>query len=160
MITSIISSLTESVNLTFTTFILVFTVCILVQRLLSSGSRSRYQNLPPCPAFKLPVLGHLHLLDLDLTRSFRRFREQLGDVFRLQFGNRVCVVICGFNAIKEALVKNGDTFTYRPVLPLLDRIVRGAGKHKLLHSAFGSLRDKRMRGHRFSLRLGQFISEN
>ena len=132
MITLIISLLTESVNLTFTTFILVFTVCILVQRLLSSGSSSRYQKLPPCPGFKLPVLGHLHLLDLDLTRSFRRFREQLGDVFRLQLGNRMCVVICGFDAIKEALVKNGVTFMNRPDLPLVNRMFEGDGKHEIL----------------------------
>lgn len=114
-------------SMDFTTVIIVFTVCIVLHYLLSY--KQRYSPpLPPSPTVALPVIGHLHLLDHDMRKVFRKYHKQLGDVYRLQFGERVAIVIAGYETIKEAFLKQGDYFARRPSMYITDRCNRNAGK--------------------------------
>ncbi|ESQ53355.1 hypothetical protein EUTSA_v10027312mg, partial [Eutrema salsugineum] len=48
-------------------------------------------NLPPSPAYSLPVIGHLHLLKNPIHRTFLSLSQSLGNtpIFHLRFGNRL-----------------------------------------------------------------------
>lgn len=84
--------------------------------------------LPPSPGVSLPIIGHLHLLKKDHKESFREFRKKLGDVYSLQFGNKLVVVLSGYDTIKEAFKTKGDQFPNRGNLPILDKVTRNMGE--------------------------------
>jgi len=106
---------------------LVVTVIPLVFWLLFKR-RTYSPPLPPTPSLALPVIGHLHLLDKDTRVSFREFRKKCGDVYSIQLGNKLVVVISGYDAIKEGFKTNGDKFPARGTLPIIDKITRNMGK--------------------------------
>jgi len=73
---------------------------------------------PPGPWLKLPLLGYLPWLDgrkpyVTLWNLSRRY----GNVFQVRFGSRAVVVLNGRETIKEAFVRQGDTFAGRPDFP-------------------------------------------
>ena len=69
----------------------------------------------PCAHFKYSE--YIHVLFL--------FRRRFGDVFRLRFGHRPVVVLCGPQAVREALVEKADSFSERPDWTALVNAVRG-----------------------------------
>ncbi|CAL9697157.1 unnamed protein product [Knipowitschia caucasica] len=74
----------------------------------------RPKNFPPGPT-PLPVLGNLHNLSLDNPlRDFERLRFKYGNVYSLYLGSKPMVMLCGVQAIKEALVNKGVEFAGRP----------------------------------------------
>ncbi|XP_031540203.2 cytochrome P450 2J2-like [Vicugna pacos] len=80
--------------------------------------RRRAKNYPPGPP-RLPFVGHLFHLDLQKGHlSVQRFVKKYGELFRLDFGDLVSVVITGLPLIKEALVHQGQNFVNRPITPL------------------------------------------
>ena len=72
------------------------------------------------PGMALPLLGHLPIMNLDPRSQFHEFRKKYGDVFSLYLGTRFVVVLCGFDTIKKAFVKNADAFSSRPHTFLTD----------------------------------------
>ncbi|XP_072286507.1 cytochrome P450 2G1-like [Pyxicephalus adspersus] len=84
-------------------------------------------NLPPGPT-PLPVLGNLlqlktgHLMD-----SFQEIREKYGDIYTIYMGPRRVIVLCGYDAAKEALVDQGDVFGMRGLLPSVEQYFKGQG---------------------------------
>ncbi|XP_069123487.1 cytochrome P450 2C8-like [Argopecten irradians] len=100
------------VNMDVTTG-LVFTLVFLVVYKLSRRGPKR--NLPPCPPFCLPVVGHLPLLaQRDLLETFTLQRRKLGDIYRLEIGSTTVVVISSYRLLHTAFVKNADIFSDRP----------------------------------------------
>lgn len=92
--------------------------------------RKRYSPpLPPSPGVSLPVIGHLYLVKPDIRQTFRKVKKTCGDVFSLQFGNRLIVVLSSYRSIKEAFKTNGDRFPLRAQLPMLDKVTRNMGMH-------------------------------
>ncbi|KAK7891937.1 hypothetical protein WMY93_023900 [Mugilogobius chulae] len=74
----------------------------------------RPKNFPPGPT-PLPVLGNLHNLSLDNPlQDFERLRKKYGNVYSLYLGSKPMVMLCGVQAIKEALVNKGVEFAGRP----------------------------------------------
>ncbi|XP_059161769.1 cytochrome P450 2C15-like [Physella acuta] len=71
-------------------------------------------NLPPCPTRPLPLLGHLLTLEENPRSQFKKWHEQLGDIYSLYMGNKLVVFICGYDLMKELLLKRRDEFQYRP----------------------------------------------
>ncbi|CAH2314078.1 cytochrome P450 2G1-like [Pelobates cultripes] len=53
--------------------------------------------------------------------------KKYGDVYTLYLGPRRVVVLCGYDAVKEALVDNGDEFGLRGQLPVIDLYIQGHG---------------------------------
>ncbi|KAM4642693.1 cytochrome P450 2F2-like [Discoglossus pictus] len=83
--------------------------------------------LPPGPR-TLPVVGNLHQLDTkDMVNSLKVLSERYGPVFTIYLGQRPCVVLYGYQAVKEALVDQGDTFSGRGDIPVLHDFTHGNG---------------------------------
>ncbi|XP_069129911.1 cytochrome P450 2B5-like [Argopecten irradians] len=71
-------------------------------------------NGPPGPP-GYPVVGNFPLfISSDRSKLFHQLRGKYGDVFSLQLGSRRMVVINGYEALKEAFVKQADVFSERP----------------------------------------------
>ncbi|XP_041376981.1 cytochrome P450 2J4-like [Gigantopelta aegis] len=88
-------------------------VCTMVCLFFWTCTR-RPRGIPPGPLFTLPILGNLLQVGRNPITSFQKMRKQYGDVFSVYFGNRLVVVINGFENLKEAFVIKGDVFTTRP----------------------------------------------
>uniref|UniRef100_A0ACB8GG07 Uncharacterized protein n=1 Tax=Sphaerodactylus townsendi TaxID=933632 RepID=A0ACB8GG07_9SAUR len=90
-----------------------------------NGSSHR---LPPGPK-ALPLIGNLHQMDLKRPyRTMLQFSKQYGPVYRIQLGWQKMVVLAGYEAVKEALVNQGDAFADRPHVPIFDDQRGGHGE--------------------------------
>ncbi|RWS29934.1 ecdysone biosynthesis protein-like protein, partial [Leptotrombidium deliense] len=70
---------------------------------------------PSPPA--LPLIGHLHHLAKFADNpwdGFDSFRKRYGNVVSLQLGDKRCILVSSFAAIKEVLITRGDVFANRP----------------------------------------------
>ncbi|XP_018424950.1 PREDICTED: cytochrome P450 2A13-like [Nanorana parkeri] len=84
-------------------------------------------NLPPGPT-PLPFFGNLLQLKAGyLMDSFKEIKEKYGDVFTVYLGPRRVVVLCGYNAVKEALVDQSDVFGMRGLMPTVEKYFQGHG---------------------------------
>ena len=72
-------------------------------------------NLPPGP-FSLPVVGNAHVMAADSKLvNFMEMEKQYGQVFRLNLGKQLAIMVSG-EAIKEAFVTKAVDFAGRPSL--------------------------------------------
>ncbi|KAL4233896.1 hypothetical protein ACF0H5_008568 [Mactra antiquata] len=94
---------------------LVFVAALLLATLFLR----RQKNLPP-GYFAVPLLGSLSLLSkLKNKKTHLVLLEEskkLGSVFRFSIGNRLIVVLSGYDTIHEALVVKKEAFSGRPNL--------------------------------------------
>ncbi|XP_075463054.1 cytochrome P450 2G1-like isoform X2 [Ascaphus truei] len=97
--------------------------CMLIYSTWSTMYRRR--NLPPGPT-PLPVIGNLLQIKRGrMVKSLMDLSEKYGSVYTLYFGSRPVIILCGYKAVKEALIDQGDEFSGRGRLPTLDRIFQG-----------------------------------
>ncbi|KAI8486073.1 cytochrome P450 2 sub U member 1 [Branchiostoma belcheri] len=66
--------------------------------------KRRPRNLPPYPAGRVPLLGHLLALGRAPHLKLTAWRRQYGDVFTVRMGMEDAVVLNGYTAVKDALV--------------------------------------------------------
>ncbi|KAM8952226.1 cytochrome P450 2G1-like [Pelodytes ibericus] len=91
------------------------------------NSMYRNRNLPPGPP-PLPFIGNLLQIERgQMANSLLKLWKRYGPVYTLYFGSRPVIVICGYEAVKEALVDCGDDFFGRGRIPLLDKFADGHG---------------------------------
>nr|XP_002722342.1 cytochrome P450 2B4 [Oryctolagus cuniculus] len=84
-------------------------------------------HLPPGP-WPLPLLGNiLQIHHKGFLQSFQRLREKHGDVFTVYLGSRPVVVLCGYQAVREALVEQAEAFSGRGPIAITDAIFQGTG---------------------------------
>ncbi|XP_067665571.1 cytochrome P450 2U1-like [Haliotis asinina] len=105
-----------------TSLILVFINAALILWL----STRRPPGLPPGPPL-LPFVGNVLSIDADIRITFSKLRRQYGNIFSVYIFNQPVIVLSGYSAIKEALVKNGDHFSERPKSFLTDFFAQGKG---------------------------------
>ncbi|KAK3597330.1 hypothetical protein CHS0354_010967 [Potamilus streckersoni] len=90
--------------------------------------KQRQGKLPPGPKVWIPLIANaLELTEEDIRKPLRRLRKQYGNVYRLYLGTRLSVVICGYEAFREAFVKRGDEFSHRPSMFITDMISQNKG---------------------------------
>ncbi|CAH7378921.1 cytochrome P450 2B1 [Phodopus roborovskii] len=95
--------------------------------LLVRGDTKAHGHLPPGPR-PLPLLGNLLQMDRrGLLNSFMRLREKYGDVFTVHLGPRPVVMLCGTEAIREALVEQAEAFSGRGTVAVIEPIAQGYG---------------------------------
>ncbi|XP_004648669.1 cytochrome P450 2B4-like [Octodon degus] len=95
--------------------------------LLFRGHPKAHGHLPPGPR-PLPFLGNLlHMDRKGLLKSFLKFREKYGDVFTVYLGPRPVVILCGPEAIREALVDQAEDFSGRGPIAVVDSVFQGYG---------------------------------
>ncbi|XP_009630633.1 cytochrome P450 81Q32-like [Nicotiana tomentosiformis] len=83
---------------------------------LVSSRRRQLINLPPTPALKLPIIGHLYLLKPPLYRTLAKLTTKYGPIFSLQFGTRLVLVVSSSSAAEECFTKNDIVLANRPRL--------------------------------------------
>ncbi|XP_063793843.1 cytochrome P450 2G1-like [Pseudophryne corroboree] len=87
----------------------------------------RKHNLPPGPT-PLPLVGTLlYIKRGELVNSLMQLWEKYGPVYTLYFGPQRVVVLCGYEALKEALIDRSEEFGARGQLPALEKYTQGYG---------------------------------
>nr|XP_008542926.1 PREDICTED: cytochrome P450 2B4-like [Equus przewalskii] len=95
--------------------------------LLVRGHPKAYGHLPPGPR-PLPFLGNLLQMDRrGLLKSFLKLQEKYGGVFTVYLGPRPTVMLCGTEAIREALVDQAEAFSGRGKIAVVDQVFQGYG---------------------------------
>ncbi|XP_065427723.1 cytochrome P450 2F3-like [Chrysemys picta bellii] len=109
-----------------TLLLLLLGLSCLVVHLRGKGQR-KGGCLPPGPR-PLPLLGNLLQFDTkDMAKSLLTLSERYGPVYTLHLGSRWVVVLCGYQAVKEALVDQAEAFSGRGDLPVMFRLTQGNG---------------------------------
>ncbi|XP_058735051.1 licodione synthase-like [Vicia villosa] len=81
--------------------------------LLFQQYSNRHKNLPPSPPFKLPLIGHMHLLGPLLHQTLHNFSLKYGPLISLNFGSVLCVVASSPHFAKQLLQNNELSFNSR-----------------------------------------------
>ncbi|XP_010407848.3 cytochrome P450 2C5-like [Corvus cornix cornix] len=111
-----------SAGLLVTLLLVLSVLWFLVWR--SDRKRSR---LPPGPA-PWPILGNLWQKDvLPLYRHYEKLSSTYGPIFTVWLGLKPVVVLCGYKAVKDALVGHSEEFGGRPEIPLLMQLSKDYG---------------------------------
>nr|XP_034955979.1 cytochrome P450 1A1-like isoform X2 [Zootoca vivipara] len=71
------------------------------------------QPRPPGP-WSLPIVGNLLHLGEHPYVSFDRMRKKYGDVFQIKLGMVPVVVVNGLDAVRQVLLRDGESFAARP----------------------------------------------
>ncbi|XP_048801325.1 cytochrome P450 2H1-like isoform X12 [Lagopus muta] len=98
--------------------------CLLIAAWRSSSQRGKE---PPGPT-PIPIIGNVFQLNpWNLMESFKELSKKYGPIFTIHLGPKKVVVLYGYDVVKEALIDNGDTFSGRGVLPMLEKLFKGIG---------------------------------
>uniref|UniRef100_A0A670IQ00 Cytochrome P450 2A13-like n=1 Tax=Podarcis muralis TaxID=64176 RepID=A0A670IQ00_PODMU len=107
---------------------LFLVICLFCLTVLSTWRQMhRKSQMPPGPT-PLPFIGNLLQVNTsDMYRSFMKIHEKYGPVYTIHLGPRRVVVLCGYDAVKEALVNQAEEFSGRGEQSAFDWIFRGYG---------------------------------
>ncbi|KAM4696330.1 cytochrome P450 2G1-like [Rhinophrynus dorsalis] len=107
------------------TILLVLFTCIFIYS--TWNSMYRKCNLPPGPT-PCPLIGNLLSIKKgELVNSLMKLWKQYGPVYTLYFGSQPVIILCGYEAVKEALVDQAEEFGDRGTISSIDRIAQGYG---------------------------------
>ncbi|XP_053328575.1 cytochrome P450 2G1-like [Spea bombifrons] len=85
------------------------------------------RNLPPGPT-PLPFIGNLLQIERgQMANSMIKLWKKYGDVYTLYFGSSPVIIICGYQAVKEALVDQGEEFGARGNLVTMNKFTQDYG---------------------------------
>ncbi|XP_032055800.1 cytochrome P450 2C16-like [Aythya fuligula] len=102
--------------------LLLSILCLLVR-----SSHRRSSQLPPGPA-PWPIVGNLWQKDiLLLHQSYEKLSHRYGPVFTIWLGRTPAVVLCGYRAVKDALLGHAEEFGGRPEIPLMAHLSNDYG---------------------------------
>ncbi|XP_053151340.1 cytochrome P450 1A1-like isoform X2 [Hemicordylus capensis] len=103
----------EEVSFSEVSIVLFTVITVLISIWMLMVSMRRKQPLPPGP-WSLPVVGNLLQLGEYPYVSFHHMRKKYGDVFQIKLGMVPVVVVNGMEAIKQVLLRDGESFAGRP----------------------------------------------
>ncbi|XP_066452240.1 cytochrome P450 2K6-like [Eleutherodactylus coqui] len=110
-----------------TTLVLSVILCFFVALFFFGRKRSTKYNLPPGPR-TLPIIGNLHILDPKKPyQTLHQLSKKYGPVYTIKLGEEEVVVLCGYDAVKDALVNHADEFSGRARVPIIHEIIKGYG---------------------------------
>ncbi|XP_051899997.1 uncharacterized protein LOC127586235 [Pristis pectinata] len=117
---------TMSFSEPWTTLLVISLSILLLGRFLQNKLLQK-GRLPPGPP-ALPIVGNLFQLDMKAAhKSLIKLSEQYGPVFTFWFSSYPAVVVCGGEAVKEALIGHGHDFSGRYLFPVIKKISNGYG---------------------------------
>ncbi|KAJ4842282.1 hypothetical protein Tsubulata_023807, partial [Turnera subulata] len=85
--------------------------------------RKRRRRLPPGP-IGLPIVGHIHLLQPLLHRSFQDFTSRYGPLVYLRLGSVPCLVVSSPELVKELLRTQETNFSSRMATSAVELITK------------------------------------
>ncbi|KAE8606026.1 hypothetical protein XENTR_v10010577 [Xenopus tropicalis] len=91
------------------------------------------RGFPPGPP-GLPLIGNILALASDPHVYMKKQSKIHGQIFSLDLGGISTVVLNGYDAVKECLVRQSDVFADRPSLPLFKKLTNMGG---LLNAKYG-----------------------
>ncbi|XP_067317340.1 cytochrome P450 2G1-like [Anolis sagrei] len=108
---------------------LFLVICLLCIAFLSFKRKiSNKGRLPPGPT-PLPLIGNfLQIKSSETLKSLVKLSEKYGPVFTVYFGMRPAVILCGHDAVKEALVDKAEEFSGRKTNLTLETTFQGYGE--------------------------------
>ncbi|XP_069854972.1 LOW QUALITY PROTEIN: cytochrome P450 2G1-like [Dipodomys merriami] len=85
--------------------------CLSAMVLMSVWNQNFWKLPPPGPN-PLPLIGNFLQLDTgDMYNALMKLQKKYGNVFTVYLGPRPVVILCGHDAVKEALVDQADDFS-------------------------------------------------
>lgn len=69
--------------------------------------------------------------------SYFQLSKKYGSVFSIKIGTKKVVVLCGYKAVKDALVTHAEEFAERPEIPIFQKYLKGYGE--ILFNLFDTL---------------------
>lgn len=108
--------------------LLALLACLTILVLMSVWRQRKLSGkMPPGPT-PLPFIGNYLQLDTEqMYNSLMKLREKYGSVFTVHLGHRRIVVLCGHDAVKEALVDQAEEFSGRGEQATFDWLFKGYG---------------------------------
>ncbi|XP_070620926.1 uncharacterized protein [Erythrolamprus reginae] len=98
--------------------------CLLFRHLTA---KRRLAGLPPGPA-PLPFLGNMHQVDVkELIPSLKELSKTYGPMYTFHLGSRPCLVLSGYQVLKEALIDKAEEFSGRGDFPAVQMWSKGNG---------------------------------
>ncbi|XP_060114369.1 cytochrome P450 2F3-like [Heteronotia binoei] len=108
----------------FTILLATVISCLLF---LTFSSKKKFRHLPPGPT-PLPFLGNMLQVDVkDLIKSLRELGRTYGPMYTFHLGSRPCVVLSGYQVLKEALIDKAEEFSGRGDFPAVQMWSKGNG---------------------------------
>ncbi|XP_077345202.1 cytochrome P450 2K4-like [Lithobates pipiens] len=107
--------------------ILLSVVVILFLAYVYNKRQDKYKNFPPGPK-PWPIIGNM--LSVDMKKPHKTFIElskTYGPVIGVQMGMQKMVALCGYDAVKDALINHAEEFSDRPRAPILNKMQRENG---------------------------------
>ncbi|KAM3930519.1 cytochrome P450 2K1-like [Leptodactylus fuscus] len=109
------------------TILLLILSCLFFIKFFNKPKDEFSKNFPPGPK-PLPIIGNLHIINLKRPyKTFMEFSKKYGSVFSVQIGSQKTVILCGYEAVKDALVNHAEEFSERPYIPIFHELSKGYG---------------------------------
>ncbi|XP_063771246.1 cytochrome P450 2K6-like [Pseudophryne corroboree] len=109
------------------TIVLSAVVILFLSYVYNYREQHKYKNFPPGPK-PLPIIGNIHMIDMaNPHKTFIQLSKMYGPVFSVQLGMMKAVILCGYDAIKDALVNHAEEFADRPRTPVLAKLIKDHG---------------------------------
>ncbi|KAM5164334.1 cytochrome P450 2K1-like [Mantella aurantiaca] len=109
------------------TIVLSVVGCVFLAIFFFSRKKKVHPNYPPGPPC-LPIIGNMHIINVKKPYiTFHKLAEKYGSVYSLQIGSQKIVVLCGYEAVKDALVDHAEEFSGRPYTPVFIDIADNHG---------------------------------
>ncbi|XP_073497620.1 cytochrome P450 2F3-like [Phyllobates terribilis] len=110
------------------TIVLLFLFCLSFIILSYMKILKEKSTLPPGP-MPIPFLGNLLQINTsDIVSTLMKLKQKYGPVYTLYLGPKPGVVICGYKALKEALIDQNDVFGDRGEYPVFLNFI---GEHDI-----------------------------
>ncbi|KAE8605374.1 hypothetical protein XENTR_v10015087 [Xenopus tropicalis] len=110
-----------------TTLFVAIVLCLFLIYLLLHNGKGTPPNFPPGPK-PLPFIGNLHIMNLNKPhKTYMELGKKYGSVFSVQLGTEKVVVLCGYDAVKDALINHAEEFSERAVSTLSRKRLKGYG---------------------------------
>ncbi|XP_053123281.1 cytochrome P450 2G1-like isoform X2 [Hemicordylus capensis] len=89
--------------------------------------KKKLRSLPPGPT-PLPFVGNMLQVDVkELIKSLRELSQTYGPMYTFHLGSRPCVVLSGYQVLKEALIDKAEEFSGRGDFPAVQMWSKGNG---------------------------------
>ncbi|XP_063060354.1 cytochrome P450 2M1-like isoform X2 [Engraulis encrasicolus] len=94
---------------------------------MNRGKQSSFQRLPPGPP-PAPLVGNLFQVDTkEPYKYYLGLSQKYGSVCTIWLASKPCVIVSGYQTIRDAFITQGEAFSGRALYPLLVRSTGGYG---------------------------------